>query len=263
MTSKAEAVEALIDLGLSEYEARVFVALTQLSEGTANEISQIADVPQSRVYDVTDQLQQRGLIDVQESEPRRYFALPVERAITTLRETYDASLEAAESNLQTLESRVSDGEGVWEILSQRGISNRVTMHIENAEAEVYLLIGEEDLLEQEVIDSLVAAVDEGVTVYAEVPTSEAKARLHDAVPECRVTVTELDLGAFEGREPGRLLMVDRETILMSALTEGLVPDDTEETGLWGTELGHGLVAWLRSLLDDRRGRLTFETATGS
>lgn len=61
MASKAEAVEALTELGSTEYEARCFVALSQLSEGTAQEISQVSEVPQSRVYDIADSLFQRGL----------------------------------------------------------------------------------------------------------------------------------------------------------------------------------------------------------
>lgn len=63
MVSKTDTIDSLMDLGLSEYEVRCFVALTQLSEATAKEISQVADVPQSRVYDVANQLHERGLVD--------------------------------------------------------------------------------------------------------------------------------------------------------------------------------------------------------
>lgn len=49
MASEEETVESLVELGLTEYEACCLVAVTQLSQGTAKEISQIADVPQSRV----------------------------------------------------------------------------------------------------------------------------------------------------------------------------------------------------------------------
>lgn len=48
---------------------------------------------------------------------------------------------------------------------------------------------------------------------------------------------------------------------MSALKEGLVPGETEETGLWGSEVGHGLIGWLRPLLLPRMERLDFESAT--
>lgn len=54
MAVETDAIEALTELGLTEYEARCFVALSQLTQGTAKEISRVADVPQSRVYDVTE-----------------------------------------------------------------------------------------------------------------------------------------------------------------------------------------------------------------
>lgn len=49
---------------------------------------------------------------------------------------------------------------------------------------------------------------------------------------------------------------------MIELREGLVPEDIEETGVWGSTVGHGLVAWVRELLTTRRERLKFETAAG-
>lgn len=47
---------------------------------------------------------------------------------------------------------------------------------------------------------------------------------------------------------------------MIELRKGLVPEDIEETGVWGSTVGHGLVAWVRELLTTRRERLKFETA---
>lgn len=56
-------------------------------------------------------------------------------------------------------------------------------------------------------------------------------------------------------------MVDGETVLLSARREGLVPNDVEESGVWGSAVGHGLVVWVRQLLEDRRDRLTFESVS--
>lgn len=263
MVSKAEAVEALADLGLTEYEARCFVALSQLSEGTAQEISQVSEVPQSRVYDIADSLYQRGIVDVQESEPRRYFALPVEYAIERLRQEYNEQLETANMRLQTLETRNIETDAVWEIADRKGVLVRMLMHIDEAEEEVYLLVSTGDLLEQELLEALDEANERGVTIFAEVPEESARNRLHEVIPDCRVAITDLPIESMkvDDREPGRLMMVDQNTVLMSALKSGLVPGETEETGLWGSEVGHGLIAWLRPLLLTRLERLDFESAT--
>ncbi|PSQ46397.1 hypothetical protein BRD15_09160 [Halobacteriales archaeon SW_6_65_15] len=64
MDEAEAAIDALEQLGLTEYEARCFVALTRLPHGTAKEVGQVADIPRSRVYETMDRLQDRGLVDV-------------------------------------------------------------------------------------------------------------------------------------------------------------------------------------------------------
>lgn len=262
MASEAEAVEALVELGLSEYEARCFSALTQLSEGTAKEISQIADVPQSRVYDVTETLAEKGLVDIQQSEPKRYYALPVTHAMKSLRENYVDTLDVAGEHLQALDGRETDEAGVWEIANRDDVSVRLEMHIQHANDEIYLLVAHEDLLEDDLLDALRGAIDGGVTVFVEVPTEAAADRIHDELRDARVAVvdfTEHEAPIVE-QSAGRLLMVDRETVLLSARREGLVPNDLEESGVWGSAVGHGLVVWVQQLLDARRRRVEFATA---
>lgn len=46
-------MEAVGSLGLKQYEAECFVALTRLSHGTAKKLSGLTDVSRTRVYDTT------------------------------------------------------------------------------------------------------------------------------------------------------------------------------------------------------------------
>lgn len=263
--SEAEVIDALVELGLRQYEAQCFVALAQLSEGTAKEISQVADVPQSRVYDVVDQLHQLGLVDVQESDPRRYAAVPVDVARTRLRQKYRGHLETVTTNLADLERRTIDDDGVWSVASGQDVRNRMTAAVENATSELYLLVADGELLDAALLKRLAEARDRGVTTFVEVPSAADRDRLHDAVPMAAVAVTDFgfDSHAEADRSLGRLLLADRETVVLSALTEGLVPSETTETGIWASELGHGLVVWLRYVLEWRLACLEFERdATG-
>jgi len=261
MPSEAEAIEALTECGLSEYEARCFVSLTQLSEGTAKEISQLADIPQSRVYDITEQLYDKGLIDIQQSDPKRYTAMSVDLALTRLEHEYTAHLDTANEHLQALEGRNTADAGVWQIANREDIILRLQKHISEATDDVYLLVAHEDLLYEELIDSIADAADRDLSVTVEVPSPASRDRLHEQAPTVAVAVTDFDgVLATDSRRPGRMLMADDETILLSARREGLVPNDLKETGIWGTELGHGLVVWAKTLLNDRRKRFSFHTA---
>ncbi|MGQ3413333.1 TrmB family transcriptional regulator [Natrinema sp. LN54] len=259
--SEADAIEALEELGLRTYEARCFVALTQLSEGTAKEISQVADVPQSRVYDVVDQLHRLGLVDIQESDPRRYAVVSVDIARKRLRQEYRDHLETATTNLRELERRTTDDDGVWKVADHQDLCNRTVAAVEDATSEIYLLVADADLLEPALLERLAAAHDRGVAVFVEVPSTSARGTVREAVPTARVSVTdfEFDSQGPADRSLGRLLLVDRETVVLSALTEGIVPRETAETGIWASERGHGLIVWFRYVLEERLATVEFET----
>jgi sugar-specific transcriptional regulator TrmB len=261
MPSEAEAIEALTECGLSEYEARCFVSLTQLSEGTAKEISQLADIPQSRVYDITEELYAKGLIDIQQSDPKRYTAMSVDLALTRLEREYTDHLDTANEHLQALEGRNAEDTGAWQVANREDVSLRLQKHIAEATDYIYLLVAHDALLTEELIEMLADAVDRELAVTVEVPSTDARATVHERIPSAEVAVTDFDgSAATNSHRPGRLLMADGETILLSARREGLVPNDVEETGIWGTAVGHGLVVWAEEMLYDRRAQLSFDTA---
>lgn len=75
----------LAELGLSNYEARVYRALLGLGPATASEISETSGVPSGRIYDVLNGLEGRGLVRIRESrEPTRYVAIDPEAAVDRL-----------------------------------------------------------------------------------------------------------------------------------------------------------------------------------
>lgn len=88
------------------------------------------------------------------------------------------------------------------------------LHVDQAEEEIYLLVTTGDLLEQDMLEALVEANERGVTIFAEVPEKAARTRLHDTIPDCRVAITDLHLDPItdEYRTPGRLMMVDQDTV---------------------------------------------------
>lgn len=265
MVSKAEITESLTELGLTEYEARCYVALTQLSQGTAKEVSQISDVPQSRVYDVTERLHKQGLIDIQESEPRAFIAMPPSVALKRLRQEYDEHIEKASQKLAELQSRETDDEGVWKIATEADVALRAQMLIEEATEEVYLSVGDGTLLGDELLDELADVRSRGVSVFVEVPSESAADRVEASVSDARVLAAQMPFAAdrSDGSGPGRLLLVDREAVLLSELREGLVPEAREESGMWGRSVGHGLVAWLRPFLVSRIETLGFDDEDAS
>ena len=254
MTDERAAAEALEQLGLTEYEAKCFVALTQISEGTAKEISQVSDVPRSRVYDTIDGLHRHGLVDIQQSEPREYRAVSKDEAFDKLRRDYNSSIETADDALEQIESaKTQEQKGMWAIANGDQVSERVVALLDGAEEHVHFVLADETTLEESVLDLLASVSDHGVTVVVEVPTESVRERVEQIVPDAHVVVSE---GLQETRKvvkkwPGQLIMVDHHAALASGVEESDLPDVTEETAVWTHGHDHGFAAWMRELLADR------------
>ena len=104
-TPREHAVEQLTELGLGLYAARTFVALTELSGGTAVEVSHTADVPRTRVYDAAEELAEMDLVDVEESTPREFTPVDSDEAAARFIEEYQNRVEA----LRVALSELGDG----------------------------------------------------------------------------------------------------------------------------------------------------------
>jgi len=97
--SSERTLRALRNLGLSSYEARVYVCLVQHGALTASEVSSLSRVPFSRVYDVLASLEQGGWITIEQGRPRRYIP-------KSPRETAKAAVLAAQEQLAEWEQMV-------------------------------------------------------------------------------------------------------------------------------------------------------------
>jgi HTH-type transcriptional regulator, sugar sensing transcriptional regulator len=81
---EAALVRTLSDLGLTKYEARVYIALTRRGSSTASETARLAGIPRQRIYDVLSSLVGRGLAATRPGQVTKYVATPPEEAVERL-----------------------------------------------------------------------------------------------------------------------------------------------------------------------------------
>ena len=86
--------------GLNLYEVKIWTALLSRGVSTAGELSDIADVPRSRSYDVLESLEKKGFVVMKIGKPIKYLA--VEPAEVVERVKKNVANEAKE-NVQRLE----------------------------------------------------------------------------------------------------------------------------------------------------------------
>lgn len=248
-----EAVAVLQQLGLKEYEARCFVGLVRLESGTAKKLSELTEVPRTRVYDAIRVLEAQGLVEIQHSSPQRFRAVPLEEATETLRDQYEARVERLQNTLETVETvDEEDGESsaqqVWAMAGHEAIENRTNDLIENASEEIVLVVGDESLLTEELVDALKAA-SEHIEIIVGALTEPIQDRIQTAVPAATTFVSGLEwlhaeVTPEDDTAVGRLLLIDRSTILVSSI----VPETGEERAIFGGGFGNGLVVVARRLM---------------
>lgn len=84
MNNSDEYISTLSELGLSNIQARVYLALAKSSNLKAQEISSISGVARPDVYRVLVQLEEAGLVERIISKPEEFRALPIENCVSNL-----------------------------------------------------------------------------------------------------------------------------------------------------------------------------------
>ncbi len=258
ISNQARAIELLQQLGLKEYEAKSFVALARREQGTAKDISETSEVPRTRVYDAVRVLESKGLVETQHSNPQVFRAVTIDEAVNTLRSQYVDRTETLRGALSGLDP--SDDEPqtevtheVWTLSGDRGIRSRTQQLIEGAMEEVIIVIGHGSIFTDELADRLRAASDRGVDVIVGTADETLRETIRTELPDVEVFVSGLDWLSHsplpgDETEIGRLLLADRQAILVSSFTEHADDGREHEHGVFGRGFDNGLVAIVRRLM---------------
>lgn len=254
-----QAVELLQQLGLKEYEAKCLVALSRLPKGTAKEISKTSDVPRTRVYDAIHVLETKGLVEIQHSNPQQFRAVPIEEAAETLRQEYESRTDTLVDALENIEPVQSKGDEeitheVWALSGVTSIANRIQQLIDAADKEIVLIIGHEDVISDELIAHLQAALDSGLDVLIGTATTQLHTQIAETLPEARVFISELEwlhsspLDLDDETTISRLLLIDQNTILVSSVHETETGGIDTEKAVFSRGFDNGIVVIARRLM---------------
>lgn len=108
---KRDIGEVLERIGLTEYGAKIYLALVKHGPQGAKEIASRSGVPKNRVYDRMDELEDRGFVEIIPGKPKKYRAVnprmvlegyldDLERTKEELEELYEKSKEEKESSIK-------------------------------------------------------------------------------------------------------------------------------------------------------------------
>ena len=138
-----ETLEALKTLGLTDYETRTYVALNSVISGTATEISQVSQVPRSRIYNILKSLGNKGFLEISKGKPLTFTVIPPHEVFKRNKNEIKKKMERAESELNVLyESQIPNVPApIWILHGSDKIVNKELEIISRAKESIFIMGG--------------------------------------------------------------------------------------------------------------------------
>lgn len=144
--AQPSALSSLVELGLSEYEAKAYLALLADSPATAYETAKRAGIPSSKIYEVLERMTLRGLVMRRDEGERRLY-IPESSAefLSRQRSRLGETLDRLEDDLSKMGDR-ADASLLWNVSDRAALVNKAQAIISGSVSEL-LVSGESDELE--------------------------------------------------------------------------------------------------------------------
>ena len=104
MIVQKEFLNKLRDFGLNTYESKLWTALLSRGISTAGELSDIANVPRSRSYDVLESLEKKGFIIMKIGKPIKYIAVPPSEVLERVKRKIEEDTEKQINMISSIET---------------------------------------------------------------------------------------------------------------------------------------------------------------
>lgn len=153
-------IESLKELGFNSYEAKVYLALLKKYPSTGYEVSQIANVPQSRAYDTLKTLEKEKVVVASNSKPVTYTPIKPTALTQRFKRKITSTLEFLDKNLPNVKDDYT--EPVLSISGSANIREKIIEIIKNAKNEIYIEMWSQDF--KYIEHYLLEAYDRGVEI---------------------------------------------------------------------------------------------------
>ena len=154
-------IEKMKEFGFNSYESKVYLALLKKNPSTGYEISQLADIPQSRAYDALKSLEAENIVyTFGNDRPLKYSPISPKELTKRLKRKMNSSIDFLEKKLPHVKS--DDVEPVNRIFGYENITNKIKEIVDNTYKTLYLGVWAYDYkVVEEVISN---AYDRGVEI---------------------------------------------------------------------------------------------------
>ncbi len=234
MLTYFERLKKLEGFGLTEYQARVYLALLEFDVATAGQIPPASKVPRTKIYGIMRQLHEKGLVQIVPETPLKYRAVPfeqyLEKQISEMRERSDE----LESNKETLSKEFEFGhkkpekQGKFEVLyGRRNVRDRLNKLYTQAKSEI-LSIGTSNSPARIVNTTLWVAEDKkGVDIKYAFPVNSSNKEKVEKIAKFA------DIRHIDRNPPMHFVVVDsKECMLIHRVPDDPDPVRGDDVAIW-------------------------------
>ena len=241
MIVQHEFLSRLKDFGLNSYEAKLWTALLSRGVATAGELSDVANVPRSRSYDVLESLEKKGFVMMKLGKPIKYIAVPPSEVIDRVKQkiqeestsqtkmidglrTSDILVELTSLHTKGIKS-VEPGDLTGAVKGRDNLYTHLITMIKDAKKNIYISTTEDGLIRKAktLKHSLQKAKDRGVVIAITAPiTNKNKDAAAELSKLCEIRPVKFALP--------RCIIIDDKQIAMMVMDDNGHP--STDFGVW-------------------------------
>ena len=141
-----ELQKQLMQIGFTEYEAKVYLAMLSAYPATGYQLSKESGVPRSMVYEALKRLHGKGAaLETIEGRATLYRPLPPEALLTKHAQDISRLIGGLRTELKLLYESKMDNR-VWTIRGETAVSTYAAKLINEAQTELYLVLTDDALI---------------------------------------------------------------------------------------------------------------------
>jgi sugar-specific transcriptional regulator TrmB len=160
----------LMELGFTEYEAKVYLSLLRQNPATAYETGKSSGIPTSKIYEVMKKLVEKGIIAViDEHKTKRYTPVEYDEVLNSFQRRTESIIGSLRNRLEAVRGE-KDFSSLWTINEYDYLIEKIRRMIREASETLLLSVWKEDLelIENELRDAVrrnvrIAMIHFGIT----------------------------------------------------------------------------------------------------
>lgn len=169
-----EFIEKMTEIGMTEYEAKVYYVVFQLKSATIREIYDVSGVPRNKIYSILESLEKKGFTSATSGKPLRYSMTDINKAFNNLRKASEDKYNSAEAYLNSLEKiePMEFTQHAYEIRTKWAVDNHLKTILKRTKSELYLIVSDLDYFRKEISDSTLKTLARKSDLYVVVIKKE-------------------------------------------------------------------------------------------